>query len=252
MTRSSVTVAPRASNVLVANMNGLARAPTGYEVWAGLCTIPRHRHDGPYAALILRGAYEESGSYGRFRVQAGHVLLHRSFDAHLDRFEPSGARVLNLPLDEEPAFGLGWVGDPDTIARLAAIDLRAAREALKQQLQPAHMPVADWPDLLARDLLADPGVRLDEWAGRHHLAPATLSRGFARVFATSAAAFRAEARAQIALTQIATGVALSDIAVTAGFSDQPHMTRAISALTGRPPGYWARRVKSVQDGAQAS
>jgi AraC-like DNA-binding protein len=72
------------------------------------------------------------------------------------------------------------------------------------------------------------------------------------VFATSAAAFRAEARAQIALAQIATGEALSDIAVTAGFSDQPHMTRAITALTGRPPGYWARRVKSVQDGAKAS
>lgn len=233
-------------------MNGLARAPTGYEVWAGLCTIPRHRHRGPYAAVILCGAYEESGSYGRYRVQAGHALMHRSFDAHLDRFEPGGARVLNLPLDEEPTFGFGWVGDPDAIARLAATDLTAAREAFRQQLQPAPMPVEDWPDLLARDLLADPGVRLDEWAGRHHLAPATLSRGFARVFATSAATFRAEARAQIALTQIATGVALSDIAVTAGFSDQAHMTRAITALTGRPPGYWALQVKSVQDGAKAS
>ena len=251
MTRSSVIVARWDQMHRFANMNRLARAPTGYEVWDGLCTIPRHRHHGPYAAVIVCGGYEESGSYGRYRVRAGQVLLHRSFDAHLDRFEAGGARVLNLPLDAEPAFGLGWVGDPDAIARLAATDLTAAREALKQQLQPARMSVEDWPDLLARDLLADPGVRLDEWAGRHHLAAATLSRGFVRVFATSAAAFRAEARAQIALAQIATGVALSDIAVSAGFSDQPHMTRAITALTGRPPGYWARRVKSVQDAARA-
>jgi AraC-like DNA-binding protein len=233
-------------------MNGLARGTAGHEVWAGLCTIPRHRHDRAYAAVICSGGYEESGSYGRYRVKPGHVLLHRSFDAHLDRFERSGARVLNLPLDEEPVFGLGWVGDPDAITRLAATDLIAAREALKQQLLPARVSVDDWPDLLARDLLANPQLRLDDWAERHHLAPATLSRGFARVFATSPAAFRAEARAQIALTQLATGAALSDIAISAGFSDQPHMTRAVTALTGRPPGYWAWRVKSVQDAAEAS
>jgi AraC-like DNA-binding protein len=233
-------------------MNGRERGPTVHEHWAGLCTIPRHRHVSPYAAVIFAGGYEESGSYGRYRVRAGHVLLHRSFDAHLDRFEASGARVLNLPLDEEPGFGLGWVGDPEEIARLAASDLVAAREAFKQQLRPARAPVDDWPALLARDLLADPRLRLDDWAERHHLAPATLSRGFARVFATSAAAFRAEARARIALTLIATGAALADIAVSAGFSDQPHMTRAITALTGRPPGYWAWRVNSVQDAARGS
>ena len=64
-------------------MNGLARSAAGHEVWAGWCTIPRHRHDNAYAAVILSGGYEESGSYGRYRVKAGHVLLHRSFDAHL-------------------------------------------------------------------------------------------------------------------------------------------------------------------------
>ena len=168
---------------------------------------------------------------------------------HLDRFERSGARVLNLPFDEQPVFGLGWLGDPDAIARLAATDLIAARAALKQQLLPARVSADDWPDLLARDLLANPQMRLDDWAERHHLAPATLSRGFARVFATSPAAFRAEARTHIALALIASGAALSDIAVAAGFSDQPHMTRAVTGLTGRPPGYWASQVKSVQDAA---
>ncbi len=234
-------------------MNGLARGTASHEVWAGLCTIPRHRHHSAYAAVIISGGYEESGSYGRYRVQAGHVLLHRSFDAHLDRFARTGARVLNLPLDEEPGFGLGWVGDPDAIARLAATDFTAAREVLKQQLLPARVSVDDWPGLLASDLLANPGLRLDDWAACHQLAPATLSRGFAKVFAISAAAFRAEARARIALTLIARGAALADSAASAGFSDQPHMTRAITALTGRPPGYWAAwRVKSVQDAAEAS
>jgi AraC-like DNA-binding protein len=233
-------------------ISGLVRGGAGPEVWDAGCTIPRHRHDSAYAAVILSGGYEESGSYGRYRVRAGQVLLHRSFDAHLDRFERSGARLLNLPLDEEPGFGLGSVGDPDSIAQLADTDLSAAREALKRQLQPAQVSVHDWPDLLARELLTNPGLRLDDWAECHGLAPATLSRGFARVFAISATTFRAEARAQIALALIATGAALSDIAVSAGFSDQSHMTRAITALTGCPPGYWARRIKFIQDAGDAS
>ena len=41
------------------------------------------------------------------------------------------------------------------------------------------MPAAgDWPDLLAQELLAAPDLRLEDWAARHGLAPATLSRGF--------------------------------------------------------------------------
>lgn len=89
-------------------MNGVGRGAAGHEDWIGLGTLPRHRHDSAYAAVILCGGYEECGSYGRYRAKAGHVLLHRSFDAHLDRFERRGARVLNLPLDEPPVSG--WAG----------------------------------------------------------------------------------------------------------------------------------------------
>ncbi len=64
---------------------------------------PRHRHASAYAALVLSGGYEECGTFGRYRVRPGQVLLHRRFDSHLNRFEPSGARLLNLPLAEEPA-----------------------------------------------------------------------------------------------------------------------------------------------------
>jgi transcriptional regulator GlxA family with amidase domain len=66
------------------------------------------------------------------------------------------------------------------------------------------------------------------------------SPGF-RVFATSAAAFRAEARVHRALTVLErAALPLSAVAATCGFADQAHMTRAITALTGRPPGHWLR------------
>jgi len=61
------------------------------------------------------------------------------------------------------------------------------------------------------------------------------------VFETSPAAFRAEARVHRALALMAAGGAsLAGIAAGTGFADQAHMTRAIRALTGRPPGYWLR------------
>jgi len=212
-------------------MRGLTPIDPGSETWSAHCSIPRHRHARAYAAVILSGAYEESGSLGRYRVRSSHVLLHRAFDAHVDRFASSGARVLNLLLNEPPAFGLGVVADPDTIARVAEKDLPAAIEP-----QPA-----DWPDLLASDLLDDPQLRLETWAGRHGLAAATLSRGFRTIFATSPAAFRAESRAQSALALMAAGgSSLAEIAAVAGFADQSHMTRAVRALTGQTPGDWLR------------
>lgn len=222
-------------------MSGFASILQGSATWSAGCSIPRHRHARAYAAVILSGGYEESGSLGRYRVRSGQVLLHRAFDAHLDCFEPSGAQILNLLLDEEPAFGWGSVDDPDGIARIAEKDAGAAVSALNEQIAPLEPRPSDWPDVLARDLLENPQLRLGDWAERHGLAPATLSRGFGMVFATSPAAFRAEARAQSALALMARGIqSLAEIAAAAGFADQSHMTRAVGALTGRPPGHWRR------------
>jgi AraC-like DNA-binding protein len=218
-------------------MSSFASIAPGRDTWSAHCRIPRHRHERAYAAVILSGGYQESGSRGRYRVGSGHVLLHGSFDAHIDRFAAQGAQILNLLLDEEPVFGLGLLPDPDAIARAAENDPAAAARALQEQLAPLEPPLADWPDLLARDLREDPQLRLDEWAERHELTPATVSRGFAKVFECSPAAFRAEARAHRAFALIAAGArSLAGIAAGAGFADQAHMTRAIGALTGRPPG----------------
>jgi AraC-like DNA-binding protein len=225
-------------------IDGPARMSAARETWGAHCNIPRHRHVEPYAALILAGGYEESGSFGRYRVRAGQVLLHRMFDAHLDHFHPSGACILNLRLNEEPDFGVGTVADPDTIARLAEQDPGAATAALKEQLRPCPGLAGDWPDQLAQDLRDDLACRLEAWAERHGLAPETLSRGFRKAFGATPAQFRAEARARWALSRIARGgTSLVVIAAEGGFADQAHMTRAVTTLTGQPPGYWLRSIR---------
>jgi AraC-like DNA-binding protein len=212
--------------------------PARQHVPAG--ALPRHRHAEGYVALVLRGAYEEAGDNGRRAVAAGDVVVHRPWQAHLNRVPARGAEVLNL--SAAPGLGpFGHVADPDDIVRLHERDPRAAAEALVEQFRPATV-AADWPDALAAGL-ADARLDLRTWAEQLEISPEHLSRRFARLYGVAPQRFRWEARARAAWADVVTSAApLAEIALLRGFSDQAHMTRAVSALTGRPPGAWRRSI----------
>lgn len=215
---------------------------SGRERWNGGACIPRHTHGMAYAAIVLSGGYEECGSRGRFHVGPGRVLLHGAFDTHLDRFGRVGAEILNIALRADVSFAMGTVADADAIARLAEKDVCAAGDVLCAEVMRCENKARDWPDMLADYLLDNPDGRLSHWANSHGLALETLSRGFGRVFGLTPAAFRAEARARRALRRIVRDCTpLADIAAATGFADQPHMSRAIKALTGATPQAWRRQ-----------
>ena len=111
-------------------MQSFASIAEGRERRAAGSAVPRHRHDQAYAAIVLRGGYEESGSSGRYRVGPGDVLFHDRFDAHLDRFGAAGAEIFNLALTTRPVARAGRVRDADALVHLALTDARAARIAL--------------------------------------------------------------------------------------------------------------------------
>lgn len=46
--------------------------------------LPRHRHAGAYAALVLSGGYSEAWDSGRRQVSFGEVVFHRAFEAHAE------------------------------------------------------------------------------------------------------------------------------------------------------------------------
>lgn len=213
----------------------------GREHWNADTRVPFHRHEAGYAAIVLSGAYEECGSRGRYRVGPGDVLLHGRYDSHLDRFGAKGARILNLVMMDAPDWGLARVADADAIVRTAETDPISACLQLRGQMTAAAHAPADWPDLLAADLLNDPQLSLGVWARARGLAPETVSRGFRKLFDITPAAFRAEARARRAFMRIATcGEPLASVAIATGFADQAHMSRATKALTGETPTHWRR------------
>lgn len=206
---------------------------------------PRHRHWTPYAAIVLSGGYLEAGGDGRFRVEAGDVVVHPAFDAHQNQLN-GPAWVLNLPLDLlvdlPPVFR---VDDLDTLERAWREDIRAAPALLRpSQVKPAL--VEDWPDLLAANLKDDPGLGLSEWGRTRKLGAATISRGFAAAFGITPARHRAERRVRLAWRRLMTETGpMADLALDCGYADQAHMCRAVRALTGASPKVW--RGKSVQD-----
>lgn len=172
----------------------------------------------------------------------GDVVFHRAFEAHANVVTHAGARVLNLPLRSmRGGAAFGHVADADAIARAAERDAVSAGEMLLAGAAWAECELADWPDLLARDLRSGSAVVLGEWALRHRLAPATVSRSFRSVFGVSPKRYRLEQHALMALQLLTLGsTSMADTAVAAGFSDQAHLSRTILALTGRTPRSWRR------------
>lgn len=211
----------------------------------GYTILKRHRHSGSYLALVLSGAHEEAGDRGCHRVRAGDAILHGAFEAHLNRYASSGADVLDLPLPfwTNSANPVVEVTDPDEVVRAAERDTREAVQLVFSKMKPADRRLGDWPQRLADALQVDPHLRLDDWARAHGLASATISRGFQKVFGISPSAFRAQLRARAALhLTVSSREPLAQVALSVGFCDQAHMTRAVHAISGYPPGRW-RHVK---------
>jgi AraC-like DNA-binding protein len=211
--------------------------------------IPRHRHSAGYMTMILAGGYDEAGDVGRFRARPGDLLVHRPFEAHRNAFGRRSAEVLNLPLVDLPRLAaLNRLSDPDLVARLAERDPAAAARAAAECARPAEEEL-DWPDDLAAELRTRPDLfRIGQWARERGLAPASVSRGFGRIFGTTPERYRAEGRARRAWSRIVcTSQPLAAIAFDLGFADQAHMTRFVAAVTGQPPTRWRRGAKCVQD-----
>jgi AraC-like DNA-binding protein len=201
-------------------------------------------HAQAYATLVLEGSYEEAGEVGRWRVQAGQVLLHEPFSAHCNRAPQRGARLLNLPLPFGPSVSnCGTVADPDRVARLAERNTIAAMESLLADWTGEVPALDDELDRLGR-LLSEPApVRVQDWAEVAGVTRQTVFRGFRSLYGVSPSRYRVEARARRAWRLIVGGgVPLVQAAFDAGYADQAHLCRDLKALTGHTPGAWAERA----------
>lgn len=217
-----------------------AKAPIGRQGHPANQRLERHCHDSAFATVVLSGGYLEAGDEGRRTLEAGDVLIHRAYESHLDCFSHRGAQVLILPVADAatlPVFGR--IADPDRLVRMARGSPQEAWAALVDNLLMGDRRHQDWPDTLAEQLRCQPALSLGQWAREIGLRPETVSRGFQLAYGSSPKAFRARARTRAALDHIRhTPLPLADIAAKLGFTDQAHMSRAVTGLTGRMPRAW--------------
>lgn len=212
-----------------------------------LARIESHRHLEPYATLVLAGGYCEAGESGRWRVEAGMVVVHAAGEAHADWFGNGSTELIDFDVDGTLCAGVYRCADADGLAR-SLIGGEWSDIGRFGDLEPVTGE-ADWPDLLAKELRIDPALAIGAWAREHGLRSETVSRGFRQAYGVSPARYRSGVRVKSAVHSLGWSKApLAEVAFRHGFADQPHMTRALKAALGSTPAE-LRRVKSIQDEA---
>jgi len=230
-------------------------APTGFETRHDARDVLRtHRHDGAYAALVIDGSHVEASADGPIDCVPGTLVVHPRWHAHGNRFGSVGAKVVNLELDGEitgDTLRVLRVHDvKDAMAVFARAPHRLAEliASCKAAPTPTLQP---WQHVFLREL--EHGEQdIASLAKRAGVSLAHASRTFVKSHGMSPQFLRRELRCRRALRLLADGMALVDIAATAGFADQAHLTRTLRAATGAPPSQLRRQIKSVQDPAPRS
>jgi AraC-like DNA-binding protein len=205
--------------------------------------LPRHQHVNAYATIVLDGAYDQLAYAGRLRVGTGDVIVQPTFDCHLNRPLTSGVTLLRLAWPHDMSFGGVFRNVPmDDVVRAARHDVTEAADLLAMFLldrKPTAPPVDDWPDLLVTKLRSEPRLAILDWAESVGVSREHLSRRFAADYGLPPVRFRLELRARQAWRDAVNSDApLALVAQECGFSDQAHMSRSVSWLTGAPPTVW--------------
>jgi len=225
---------------------------------AGGATLPRHRHDVAYVAIVLEGAYTELHGDAPCRCRKGTLVLHGIAEEHADHFT-SETLYLNIELQDvrvpnptgrvfENAPMIGQLVDAVVgafYARRERALLDAAGDlerALTQDVSPK--PPIDAPAwLLAslRDFDWTDSIPLREAAERANVYPTHYSRAFRRHLGMTPQAYRMERRIALAsCLLLETAAPLASVAQQCGFADQSHLTRDFGSATALAPAAFRR------------
>ena len=228
--------------------------------------IPRHVHSQPFVCFVVRGGFTERSGGESTECRVGSVVWHPAGDAHEDRFGPRGGTCVGLELDRPWLDGMR---DPDWLPRRwtfahggvhAWLAARIAHEARRvddlsslaieslaiallaefsRSTRTARHRRQAWLDrgidLLREEFRSPPSIAdLSAAAGVHR---SHVVRQFHEHMGCTVAEYVRRLRIDWACTQLrgADCPLLSQLALDAGFADQPHFTRAFRRVTGMTP-----------------
>ena len=225
--------------------------------------LSRHSHELPFFCLLVAGGYRED--YGSRSVSYAPYTLafHPAGEPHACEMDSRGARVFNVEVAGEWTSQLGsespepYVdvrgGEATWLATRLFREYRdglgapVAAEALVTEMiavagGSAVRPGSGRPRWLSRaiDFLESEfrrSLRIAEVADEVGIHPAHLTRVFRRQVGMPIGEYVHRLRVRHASEALCRpGARLADVATSAGFADQSHMTRVFKRVTGVTPG----------------
>lgn len=193
---------------------------------------------------------------------AGAVCFKPAGTAHADHWGPAGTLILSLNLpavDREVRARLvpgRWTpmaggavralvrGAFGRDSRLAPADLIPDLLASAMPPPAPRRPRPRWLDEVKAAIDDGEALSAADAARRAGVHRVHLSRAFAQHFGLPLSLYRQQLRTARAVAAMLGGATpLSDIALGAGFADQSHMTRAVTAATGLSPRHLRTRLR---------
>ncbi|WP_298689259.1 AraC family transcriptional regulator [uncultured Sphingomonas sp.] len=235
--------------------------------------VQQHSHDEAHFVLVLAGGYMSSAVDAPLVSNTPILIYNPPGTTHQDRFHGGRGRFVAISGGEGGEATARCVRDPYAcrLARSIAQEIEGAAsftlEARALQLHAAVLPpspeesrtatapprwlaravemifTSDDPDLSVAGVAADAGVH-----------PVHLARVFRRFLGCSPGDYLRGHRLERAAAMLGRGTAsLADVAQSAGFVDQAHLTRAFRSRLDTTPARWRqlRDVARIQDGDPA-
>jgi AraC-like DNA-binding protein len=226
-----------------------------------------HTDERSRISFVVRGSYREESRHRGVVLGPGDVLLKSNRARHKDLFGDEGTVIVSLEfLQDDPfdcldeTFHWRTYGDRFALRHAMAVveailtsDVQAARIAATDLLpQPSNTSRREsaplWLERLKAELeqsgLAAVDVAAHARAAGAH--PSHASRLFRRCYGLSITEHAQAQSVRRAFAALACPeIALSEVALSAGFYDQSHMSRVFRRVTGRTPGAHRAMIAAV-------
>lgn len=233
--------------------------------------VATHRHDDAHFVLVLSGIYISSALDAPLQARAPTLVFNPAGTTHRDRFLDGKGSFMTVSLDPAVLQGAPELQAAQEQARLltapasVAAAFRIAREisragdlavleagAWEVLASLQHSPAAPARALPAwahaaydavMDMAADSQLRIADLAAVLGVHPVHLARVFRQAWGASPGDLLRWRRVEQASGLLRRpGLAMAEVALTAGFADQSHMNRAFQAQYGMTPSSYRRRM----------
>jgi AraC family transcriptional regulator len=247
---------------------GLSLAETTY---APGFEVPLHEHATPFICVAVDGSFREEYERRSWELSAGSMFYHPGPGAHAERFGRRGGRCFVAQMGGEWLDGVGARGlraperfIPGIGDRSASLALQASRafrsadtaseldvegvlvELLAELMRAHRPPERRTPRWLVRATemvharYLEP-IALSDLAAEVDVHPSHLARSFSRFNGCSVGELVRRLRLEHARSLLeGSERGLSDVALTAGFADQSHLSRSFKRRFGVTPGEYRR------------